>query len=465
MKKIITLLLLLPLFAMAQKETFDIITYTAPAGWTKQRRENLIVFSKTDKFKKTWGQLSLVKSTISKGSIESDFESEWNILAAQPYSITEAPQSTDIQEAEGWKIKTGIGKFTFNNGPAIAMVTTISGFGRCVSVVATMNTDGYMDPVQKFLESLDLKKPAAAKETPANGNNNGGNISGNDPGTGNSQRNDGFKFSTTNFDDGWNSTVKEDWVEVTKDNMKVLLHYPKDGTIFPADPDPLVRKAWDILVAPRYSNLKNFRTAYITMYNRPVLGMGYATENSTGKEVFVVFFNQYKTWIEFVAPDKETFIKYFKIDPETIQWDTDSDKMNPLASMTVYNKFAVAASDFKGKWTSDFSGIQQMYNVYTGNYAGMHINQSNEEFVFSGNSYTWKLLVINGMAGNSQFNQVKSAGTFSVPNNWQLQCSKIEKGPKLYNAFWSCIKGARILNLIDAQYPGSGIYTQYGLAK
>ncbi|MFN8253377.1 MAG: hypothetical protein U0V75_16025 [Ferruginibacter sp.] len=274
-----------------------------------------------------------------------------------------------------------------------------------------------------------------------------------------------FKFSTTNFDDGWNATEQSDWVEVTKGSIKVLLHYPKEGTVFPADPEPLTNAAWNILVAPRYSSLRNYRTAYITTYNRPYLGMGYATEIASGREMFVLLFRQGGIWIEFVTPDKNTFIQQYKFDPETIRWDSESDLMIPLANMTVYNKFAVAASDFKGKWSSDFTGIQQLYNVYTGNYAGMHVNQSNEEFVFSGNSYNWKLLVVNGMVGNSQFNQVKSSGTFSVPNNWQLQCSKIENGPKLYNAFWSCIKGARILNLLDTKYPGSGIYTQYGLAK
>ena len=277
---------------------------------------------------------------------------------------------------------------------------------------------------------------------------------------------DGFAFSTTNFDDGWTSVVQEDWVEVTKGNIKVLLHYPKEGTIFPADPDPLTTAAWNILVAPRYSNLKNYKTAYITTYNRPYLGMGYATENSTGREVFVLLFRQEEGWIEFITPDKTSFIQQYKFDPETIQWDSESDLMKPLANMTGYNKFAVAAADFKGKWTSDFSGIQQLYNVYTGNYAGMYMNQSNEDFIFGNDgTYSWKLLVVNGMAGNAKFTEVKSSGKLTVVNNWQIHCSKIESGPKTYNAFWSCIKGARILNLLDADYPGSGMYTRYGLAK
>ncbi len=275
-----------------------------------------------------------------------------------------------------------------------------------------------------------------------------------------------FAFSTTNFDDGWTSTVQEDWVEVKKGNIKVLLHYPKEGTVFPADPEPLTNGAWNILVAPRYKNLKNYKTTYISTYNRPYLGMGYATELASGKNVFIVFFLQDRAWIEFITPDKNTFIQQYKFDPETIQWDSESDLMIPLANMSRYNKFAIAASDLKGKWTSDFTGIQQMYYVYTGQYAGMNMNQSNEEFVFyEGNTYSWKLLVVKGMVGDAKYTEVKSSGKFEVPNNWQVKFSMIETRARTYHAYWSCIKGARLLNLLDADYPGSGIYEKFGLAK
>lgn len=144
----------------------------------------------------------------------------------------------------------------------------------------------------------------------------------------------------------------------------------------------------------------------------------------------------------------------------------DQEIFDRLERMTNYNKFGVAASDLTGRWTNDFTGIQQMYHVYSGQYAGMNINQSNEEFDFkAGNTYNWKLLVVNGMVGTVKANQVKSSGSFNVPNNWQVQFSEIEGKPKIYNAFFSCVKGARLLNLLDAQYPGSGIYTKYGMAK
>ena len=52
----------------------------------------------------------------------------------------------------------------------------------------------------------------------------------------------------------------------------------------------LTNAAWNILVAPRYSSLKNYKASYITTYDRPYLGMGYATEKATKKQVFVLLF-------------------------------------------------------------------------------------------------------------------------------------------------------------------------------
>jgi hypothetical protein len=456
MKQILFLFLsMVSLKSFTQNQFFDLMIYKEPKGWNKEVKENIVSYSKIDNAKKTWCVIGIIRSINSKGSIKADFDSEWEGLVAKQYGVTAPPKTDEVLEAEGWEIKSGSGKFIFNSADAKAMLMTFSGHNRCISVVATTNSDAFIPEVQTFLETIDLKKPDITTNNQPNNQTTSIQPAAVD-----------YAFHTTNFDDGWTSTVKEDWVEVTKGSIKVLLHYPKDGTIFPADPEPLTNTAWNILVAPRYSNLKDYRTAYITTYNRPYLGFGSATNNADGKEVFIVFFRQGQSgWIEFICPNKNSFIQNFKFDPYAIRWDSESDLMNPLLAMKAYNKFAIAASDFKGKWTSDFTGIQQMYHVYTGQYAGMNINQSNEEFIFNGNSYNWKLLVISGMVGSTNYNNVASSGTFTVPNNWQISFTKIEKGPKTCHAFWSCIKGARILNLLDAEYPGSGIYTQYGLSN
>lgn len=439
---------------LAQTETFDLATFTPPKGWKKETKENVVTFSFINNSNSTWCQIGIIKSTVSKGSIDLDFNNEWQELIVKNYGVTEKPEINEAQEADGWKIKAGGGKFIFNNSNAIALLTTMSGYNRCISVVATTNSTDYLEQIQQFLETFDLKKPDKTTPPPAPPVQNAGNTA----------RKDGFSFSTTNFDDGWISVAKEDWVEVSRNNITVYLHYPKEGTIFPADPEPLTNAAWNILVAPRYQKLRNYRATYINTYNRVYLASGYATSNSTGKEMYLVFFRQGQTgWLEIATPDKNTFISQFGFDPEVIRWDSESALMDPLVKMTAYNKFAVSATDFKGTWTSDFTGIQQLYHVYTGQYGGMKVNQSSQTFQFNaGNTYNWKIVAVNGTVGNMDYGQAKSAGKLTVLNNWQIQCSNIEGKAKKYHAYFSCIKGARILWLLDADYPGSGVYTAFG---
>jgi len=438
-------------------ETFDIATFQSPKGWHKQAGPDSVQFAIEDKG--NYCLIMLFKSVPGLSSPKENFDAAWSTIVKETVTVSNAPQMFPADTKGEWQLAGGFAPFEKNGEKGVAVLYTATGFGKMVNALVLTNTQAYEAATTAFLGSISFKKPAGANQPPIGSAQTGQSIPPQP-----AARKSSFKFNTSNFDDGWTSTEQEDWVEAVKGQIKVLIHYPKAGTIFPADPEPLTNAAWDILVAPRYSSLKNYKTAYITTYNRPYLGMGYAAERASGKQVFVLLFRQGDTgWLEFIAPDKNSFIQQYKFDPETIRWDSESDLLNPLAQMVNYNKFAVAESDFNGTWTSDFTGVQQLYSVYTGNYAGMNIHQSNQEFVFgSGNSYSWKLLVVSGMVGSAQYANVKSAGNFSVPNNWQIHFSKIETGPKTYNAFWSCIKGARLLHLLDAKSPGSGIYTVFG---
>lgn len=458
MKKILLFLgVLYSTIVFAQQQTFDITTYTAPKGWGRQATENSIQFSKEDAAKGNYCIIMLLKSIPGTTDAKANFDAAWQTVVKETVTVSTPPEMQPPASENGWEAQTGYAPFESDGNKGIALLVTSTGFEKMVNILVMTNTEVYEKEISDFLESVSFKKQNPVANKPAT------NPVKNPPIT-TTTKQDGFAFTTTNFDDGWTGTVQEDWVEVIKGNIKVLLHYPKEGTIFPADPDPLTTAAWNILVAPRYSNLKNYKTSYISTYDRPYLGMGYATDNATGKQVFILLFRQGNTgWLEFVTPDKYSFIQQYKFDPEIIRWDSESDLLKPLVQMASYNKFAVAASDFKGTWTSDFTGVQQLYHVYTGNYAGMNINQSNQTFQFgAGNTYNWKILVVNGMVGNINYAQVKSAGKFSVLNNWQVKFSDIEGKPKIYNAYFSCIKGARLLMLLDAQYPGSGIYTVFG---
>ena len=609
---------------LAQQDSFDLVKFTPLKGWKKDARETIRSYSITDSKTGGWCQISIVKSTSSKGDIEKDFASEWAELIVKPYGVKEAPEGNPAQDADGWKIKAGGGKFIFNNANAITLLTTMSGFERCVSIVANTNSQDYLPSIQTFLESVDLKKPVVNSQQQDNNNTSvigtwgatasenssyrvkngvmnyiqrqytfhangtysfvskafdplmdkillgretgtykqsGDNISvapeksvleawskknGVDDwdkllstqnialektryrftkhffsGTkiwalvlqaDNATQRDGpfssntqfsnawyynplsannkaielpggqqseneiskedpvqqttgnvsssFKFNTTNFDDGWISAEKMDWVEVSKGNIKVLIHYPNKN----ADAYNSVLKegdfnAWNILVAPRYSNMSNFEWRSIQSWQSISFMEGDATENATGKAVHIVLFKQHYSngsgaYLEFVTSNKADYENEFgPYHNESYDWDK-------TANMQWRNKFAVAASDFTGKWTSDFTGIQQYVNVYTGADAGMSSYASAQVFEFGpGSKYNWQITVASGMVGNIKFQNVKSSGKFSVVNNWQVNFSDMEGKPKTYDAYFSCARGARVLWLSDVSYPG---YTAYG---
>jgi len=147
-------------------------------------------------------------------------------------------------------------------------------------------------------------------------------------------------------------------------------------------------------------------------------------------------------YLEFITNDKNSFEKEFGAynnQASSASWDK-------IANMATYNKFAVSAKDLNGKWTTNFSSMQMYVNAYTGLSAGATSYASNQSYEFSnGNSYKWNIGVASGVVGSLKFQSAKAAGKFSVPNNWQVSFSDIEGKPKTYNAYFVCIKGARVL--------------------
>jgi hypothetical protein len=159
--------LLSPADVLAQKQAYDLVTYMPPGGWKKEVKESSTLYTAVDQKTRSWCQIGIIKSTTSKGSIEQDFASEWQDLIVKSYKVTEAPQMPQtggVRAAEGWKIRAGSGTFTFENGTAKARLTTMSGFGRCVSIVATTNSDSYAKDIEALLDSVELKKPETASQ-------------------------------------------------------------------------------------------------------------------------------------------------------------------------------------------------------------------------------------------------------------------------------------------------------------
>ncbi len=121
--------------------------------------------------------------------------------------------------------------------------------------------------------------------------------------------NAGFAFTTTNFDDGWTSSVQDDWVQVTKGNIKVLIHYPnKQADAYNSVVMDGLKNAWNVLVAPKYSSASNFEFKPLTNWEPIEFAEADMVEKSSGRQVHVVLFKKdYNSgggkYVEFITPD------------------------------------------------------------------------------------------------------------------------------------------------------------------
>lgn len=148
--------------AATQNEIFGIATYTAPAGWKKEAKGNVVTYTIADNKSKTWCVIGIYDSIESKGSSEEDFNSEWQQLVASKYNGVETLQSATPVEMDGWYVKKGSSKFLFNKKSAVVTLNTISGYKKCVSITALSNSSNYEAAIHSFLSSVKLSKPGTA---------------------------------------------------------------------------------------------------------------------------------------------------------------------------------------------------------------------------------------------------------------------------------------------------------------
>lgn len=455
MKKIT--LIILPLIMActlrAQKETFDVTTYTRPAGWKKVATDKAVQLSKTDNTKGAFCLISLSRSGDGSGDSRTDFNTSWGSAVKSALNVTQAPLMQDSAVENGWIAQTGYAPFEKDGMKGVSMLITMSSPDKLVNILILTNTDAYQKNITEFLTSISLKKPApATAKKPVTVQTGPGTKSAAETNSG------AFAFNQTNFDDGWVATEKTDWVEVKKEQMTILIHYPRaEEKKYYSVTSEEVSLFWNLLVAPRYSNIKNYTFFSNSCYDPARIGAATLTENATGKQVYVMLFKWRSAWMEIIAPDKGTFVSTFGIDID--KTDHFFCEWGPIARMNGYNRFAVGPNDLTGKWTNDFSGMTQYVNAFTGANAGMDTHSSSESFDFKGKNYRYDLGVASGMVGSIKFQSVISNGTWNMKGNWQIAFSDIEKKPRTYNAYFSCIKGARMLWLQDTGY---GDYKAYG---
>lgn len=437
----------------AQDRTFDIATFTPPPGWSEELKDYAASYVRTDNILRTWCRVTIYKSIGSSGDAMVDYQSEWrDLIAKNKWGPADAP-APESEVEDGWTSHTGAGTFTFENQPAVAVLGTISGYGRAMSFVVLTNGQEFEKEIAQFMASVKLSKPeqpavpAPASQSVASQSVASSPVAGAITVTA-VPDNHGMTYATTNFDDGWVAQAYADYVRVAKGETVALLHFGIPITDELRDTYNLEATLFDRIILPRYNvtNIRKFDNGgpcYLCVH----FFEADAVEKSTGKRYHlgfrVIAVNGVAKCIEILSPSQAAFQQVFP-------------QQEKVEAMLNYNKFAVDMKDVVGDWTSSSGSAVQLYSVVTGAAAGMNASSSTDEFKFrSDGTYESNHSGAYGMVGSQNFYKQNFKGELTV-SNWEIVLTKQFDGKtKTFWAQYEAIRGGRMLHLTDKQYSGS----------
>lgn len=437
----INLVLLITLNCSAQKQTFDLVSYSPPAGWMKQTTAQSIQFVKEDASKSTYCIITVFKAIPGTADAKANFDVTWETVVKGMVTVSTAPEMQPSATEDGWEAQSGYAPFENDGQKGVAILATSTGYGKMVNILVLTNTDLYEKDMGAFFESVKIAKPADGANN--NTNQNSKTTSSSVP------VKDGFAFSTTNFDDGWTSTIKEDWVEVTKGNTKVFLFYALSYNASDFSGTGLVARDyyWD-------NHLSKYFTIQTKQYQddgeyigslKPDYVEGWAKNAQTGEKVFIAMRLSIVPNAAYItvaaAPDEVTIRKQF---PKA------NDKYSSdLAAMSSYNKFAIGKNDLIGTWVNGGNGAMlTWYSTTTGSNVGSTAVAKSDVFRFStGASYSSTHNGATGWVGSMNTYQQEYKGTYTVAD-WTVTATKRWDGKtEKFDAWFEVVRGGRVLHL------------------
>lgn len=441
---LLALCLVASIESFAQGETYDIATFQAPAGWTKQETNYALAYSIVDNTAGTWCQLGIYKSVPSGPSTSADFASEWKALVKpETYAGATLP-APSAKTNDGWTISSGTSNFQWQNRNSQITLVNINGYGTMMSFVISTNSNRYNKDIDTFVNSIVLSKPAVAPPVVPTQTQTQTQATTSTPTVSvtNAPGNSGIVRATTNFDDGWVAQPFADFVQVKRNQTTVLLHYAVALDDRLRGYDNMAGGFWEMLIAPRYqtNNVRTFQNEPYT-YNKVYFMEADAVEGATGKKCYVglrvLIANGVARAIEIITPDAATLMAEFG----------DQAK---IESMMNYNKFAVSPQDIVGKWEESSSTGVQMYNTVTGQYAGMNASASANSFeIKADGTYDSNHKGAYGMVGSMQFYDQKYHGKYTL-TTWDITMTNRFKGKTdVYWCQYEAVRGGRVLRLAD----------------
>lgn len=144
-------------FTFAQKETFDLVSYTPVKGWKKEQTDKSISFSNIEQQKNTFCVISIYKSLEGGADSKNNFDNSWQKIVQEPLGAGNPKMEAPGNE-NGWNLQTGSAKFSKDGLEGIAILVTASSGNKMMNLLVLLNSDKYMPQVNGFISSIELKQ-------------------------------------------------------------------------------------------------------------------------------------------------------------------------------------------------------------------------------------------------------------------------------------------------------------------
>jgi hypothetical protein len=141
-------------------ETFDIATFQIPKGWQKQASENAFQISTRDAAAGTYCLITIYRSLPGTNDSKENFDIAWKGIVRETVDATAVAQMQQSNNSgDDWKAEMGSAAIESNGAKAVAVLVTVSGFGKMINTLIVTNSASYEPVIAAFLESSVLKKP------------------------------------------------------------------------------------------------------------------------------------------------------------------------------------------------------------------------------------------------------------------------------------------------------------------
>ena len=145
-------------------QAFDIATFKIPEGWNKEVSEDHLQISTQDKAAGTFCLITVFRSVPATGTPKENFALAWKSIVEERMSPTAEPVMEQTKNDEGsWQLEMGYAPFENKAGKGVAILVTISGYGKMFNTMILTNSDAYDAQIRAFMESADLKTPTSNK--------------------------------------------------------------------------------------------------------------------------------------------------------------------------------------------------------------------------------------------------------------------------------------------------------------